>query len=591
MCDSMAHRGPDDAGAQVWPEDGVALGHLRLSIIDLSPAGRNPMPNEDATVWVVHNGEIYNYRALRDELERAGHRFRSHSDTEVLVHAYEEWGDGHVARMRGMFAYAIVDRRRGAPRVLLVRDRIGIKPMHYAWDGDRFAFASELAPFRALPWVDGSVDRAALADFLTLSYIPAPRTAFTGIRKLGPGQLLSFERGRVEVRTYWDVHPSAGNGATPGDVVEALRDQLSDAIAAHLVADVPVGVFLSGGLDSSAVASVMTELAGRPPRAYSIGFDVAEHSETSSAALVAERLGLDHTVRTVGVDAVRDAVERVVAMHGEPFGDGSSVPTLRVAEIARRDVKVVLSGDGGDEVFAGYRWYQRWLQGDRLEALPRPIRRAVFGSLAVLPGEGRLRRLADVGNGGLDRYAGLIELFSRPTKRSILSLELAAELDGADDYWHLREHWREDLDPLTRVQYLDLKTYLPGDILTKVDRASMAVSLEVRPPLLDHRLVEAMFSLPAAVRVPGGRSKGLLKDAMAGRLPDEILGRPKKGFSAPWEAWLPELRTWAANELRDGAAVQGGILAPDPMSKVGKRLPGARVWALLVLERWCRDHL
>ncbi len=591
MCDALAHRGPDDAGVRVWEDHGVGLAHRRLSIIDLSPAGRNPMANEDESIWVVHNGEIYNHRELRRQLESAGHRFRSHSDTEVLAHSYEEWGLAHIERLRGMFAYAIYDRRGASPRVLLVRDRLGIKPLHYAWDGGRLAFASELKAFCAVPWVDRSPDRGALADYLTLQYVPAPKTAYSGIRKLGPGQLLVCDGLRMAIETYWDVRPSSADTAGAADAVAIVRDALEDAVAAHMVADVPVGLFLSGGVDSSAVASVMAGLTELPVRAYSIGFDVAEHSETSYATLVAERLGLDHSVRTMGVGAVRDSLERVAAMYDEPFADGSAVPTLRVSELASEDVKVVLSGDGGDEVFAGYRWYDRWLQGNRVEILPKGIRRAAFGALGALPGEGRVRRLADLAGDGLERYAGLIELFSRRTKRNVLAPSMVADLDGADDYWHLREHWREELDPITRVQVLDLKTYLPGDILTKVDRASMSVSLEVRPPLLDHRLVEVVFGLPASARVPGGRSKGLLKDAMASRLPDEILARPKKGFSAPWNAWLPELRSWAASELRDGAAVQGQILAPDPLDRLGGRQSGARAWALLVLERWCRDNL
>jgi asparagine synthase (glutamine-hydrolysing) len=591
MCDALAHRGPDDADARAWPDHGVALGHRRLAIIDLSPAGRNPLPNEDETVWIVHNGEIYNHRELRRELERAGHRFRSHSDTEVIVHAYEEWGSGHVDRLRGMFAYAIYDRREVTPRVLLVRDRLGIKPLHYAWDGRRLAFASELKAFRGLAWVDRAPDLDALADYLTLQYVPAPKTAFAGIRKLAPGQLLAWEGDRPAVRTYWDVEPSTTTTVGCEEAVAMLRASLPDAVAAHMVADVPVGLFLSGGLDSGAVASFMGARADRPVHAYSIGFDVAEHSETAYATLIADRLGLEHTVRTVGVGAVREALDRVGGVHDEPFADGSAVPTLRLSELASEDVKVVLSGDGGDEVFAGYRWYDRWMQGTRAEVVPRPLRRAVFGALGALPGEGRVRRVADLAGGGLERYAGLIELFSPAAKRRVLAPTLAADLHGADDHWHLRAHWREDLDPMTRVQYLDLKTYLPGDILTKVDRASMSVSLEVRPPLLDHRLVEAVFALPASVRVPDGRAKGLLKDAMADRLPPEILDRPKKGFSAPWETWLPELRSWAAAEVRDGAAVQAGVLAPDPMSRIGRRQPGARAWGLLVLERWCRDNL
>jgi asparagine synthase (glutamine-hydrolysing) len=470
---------------------------------------------------------------------------------------------------------------------------LGVKPLHYASDGERLAFASEPRALLELPWVDRSPDHTAIADYLGTLCVPAPKTAYAGIRRLRPGELLEFEPGRVRTREWWDVEPAtAVSDGAAADATERVRALLFEAVEAHMVADVPVGLFLSGGVDSSSVGAMMRVATELPVRAYSIGFDVPEHSESDQAARVARFLGLEHHARTVGVDAVRDALDRTAAIHDEPFADGSSLPTHRVSELAASDGKVVLSGDGGDEVFAGYRWYQEWLRGNRFDAVPRAARRAVSGAISVLPRIDRLARLADLGAEPLERYARLMELFPVERKLAVLGPAVRASLDGYDHLAHLRRYWREDLDPITRVQYLDLKTYLPDDILTKVDRASMAVSLEVRPPLLDHVLVEAVFALPASVRVPEGRPKGLLKDAMAGRVPAEALERPKKGFSAPWNAWLPELRTLAAEELRDGAAVQAGVLAPDPMERIGgPHRQGARAWALLVLERWCRANL
>jgi asparagine synthase (glutamine-hydrolysing) len=589
MCASLAHRGPDDAGVRSWADHGVTLGHRRLSIIDLSPAGRNPMPNEDGSVWVVHNGEIYNHAELRRELERLGHRFRSSCDTEVIVHAYEEWDDDHVHRLRGMFAYAIYDRRPDRARVVLFRDRLGIKPLHYAVDGERFAFASELKAFAPLAWVDRRPDVQALAEYLTYQYVPSPATAFLGVRKLEPGHLLRFERGRLELERYWDV--STDRDSTDADAaVERIRHLLADAVDDHLVADVPIGVLLSGGIDSSAVAAEAARATEEATSAYSIGFDVAEHSEIVAAAQVASHLGIRHITATVGVDDVRHVLDAQTSLHDEPFADGSTVPTRRLAELAREEVKVALSGDGGDEVFAGYRWYARWLQGRRALRLPAAIRRLAVAPFGLVPGEGRVARLTSLGGDELTWYASLIELFPPERKARVLAPELVRHLAGTDPYRHLRRFWRPDLDPLTRVQYLDLKTYLPDDILTKVDRSSMAVGLEVRPPLLDHRLVEGVFSTPASIRVDGG-PKGLLKRAVGPRLPRGILDRPKKGFSAPWGSWLPRFQSWADDELRDGAAVQAGILAPDAVDGVGDRSAGARTWSLLVLERWARAHL
>ncbi len=605
MCRAVAHRGPDDEGMATWPDHGVGLAHRRLSIIDLSEAGREPMGNEDGTVWVVCNGEIYNYRELRRDLERAGHRFRSHTDMEVVVHAYEEWGDDHVRRLRGMFAYAVYDRRsgtgggRGGPggagrRVVLVRDRIGIKPMFYSWNGRRLVFGSEIKAVLAAPGVDRAVDRSAVVDYLTYGYIPAPKTAYASIRKLEPGHVLVLEGGDPAVRPYWDVPAGAPGGASADDAAPAVAEALEDAVRLHTQSDVPIGVFLSGGVDSSSVMALLARHAEGPIPTFSMGFDVAEHSETRYARLAAERYGTDHREAVVGSAGVPAALDELASVYDEPFADGSAIPTHRLSGLARERVKVVLSGDGGDELFGGYRWYGRHLRdrgaGGGAGTVPGPVRSAVLRAASRVPGVPHRAGLARAAQGEADAYAGLLELFSPGDKRRLLGPAWVRDFEGYDNHWYIRRFWNPDLDPLTRMQYVDFKTYLPDDILAKVDRASMAWGLEVRPPMLDHVVVERVMMLPAPARVPGGEPKGLLKRAMAGLVPPEIVGRTKKGFSVPWPAWLASLEPWALAELRGGSAVRTGLLAPAWEACLDAPNRGARIWALLVLERWARGE-
>jgi asparagine synthase (glutamine-hydrolysing) len=594
MCRTVVHRGPDDEGIATWPDHGVGLGHRRLSIIDLSSAGREPMGNEDGTVWVVCNGEIYNYRHLRRELERAGHRFRSHTDVEVVVHAYEEWGDAHVTRLRGMFAYALYDRRPGADdargyRLLLVRDRIGIKPLFYAWSRGRLVFGSEIKTVLAWPGVDRSIDREAVFDYLTYGYVPAPKTAYAAIRKLEPGHLLALDGQDPTIRPYWDApvgRSSRISVADAADAAEAVLGTLEEAVGLHTESDVPIGVFLSGGIDSSSVMALLAEHAEGPVLTFSMGFDVAEHGETGFARMAAERHGTDHREGCVGAGDVPATLDRLASAFDEPFGDGSAIPTYRLSGLARERVKVVLSGDGGDEVFGGYRWYRRHLGSRRAGMLPPFSRRAIFGTLARIPGVPHRAGLARTALDEAGQYASLLEVFSPGDKRRILAPAWAREFRGYDDHWHVRRFWNPDLDPYLRMQYVDLKTYLPDDILVKVDRASMAWGLEVRPPMLDHVVVEQVLALPLSVRIPGGEPKGLLKRAVAGLVPQEVLDRPKKGFSVPWPAWLDSIRPWAMADLRAGTAVRAGILGPLWERSLDAPNRGARLWSLLMLERW-----
>jgi asparagine synthase (glutamine-hydrolysing) len=597
MSDVIAHRGPDDAGVQVWPDHGVGLGHRRLSIIDLSLAGRNPMTNEDGTVWIVFNGEIYNFQDLRLELERAGHTFRSNTDTEVIIHAYEEWGDEHIHRLRGMFAYALYDRRphiangrteqHHSFRLLLVRDRVGIKPLFYYWYNHTFLYASEIKAILAYPGVNGTLDRTAIFDYLTYLYIPAPKTAYTHIRKLPAGHFLIFENEHVCVRQYWDVpldNPSPVH--TFDQAIEMVQETLTRAVRLHIVADVPVGVFLSGGLDSSTVTALMAQAVPEPIRTFSIGFDVAAHSETHYARLVADQYQTQHYERIVGYDSVRRMLPFVVEMYDEPYADSSAIPTYRVSVVAREQVKVVLSGDGGDEVFAGYNWYTGWLRLRPFDAVPFSVRRRLLPVLGSIWPERRRGKgfVTSLAMDPLAQYARLLELFSPAEKRQILAPEWTREFNDYDDYWYFRQYWHDELDPMTCVQYLDLKTYLPGDILTKVDRASMAVSLEVRPALLDHVLIERLFSIPTKFRAPNGRKKHLMKHATKNILPEAILNRPKKGFSVPWVAWMQTEGEWVERQLRSidslGVFQENVTEVPNLLDR------GIEVWALLLLQQW-----
>ncbi|MGB1251864.1 MAG: asparagine synthase (glutamine-hydrolyzing) [Candidatus Promineifilaceae bacterium] len=586
MTTAIAHRGPDDSGGRHWSDHGVAIGQRRLAIIDLSPAGHNPMPNETGDVWITFNGEIYNFQALRTELQAAGHNFRSNTDTEVILHAYEEWGDEHVQRLRGMFAYAIYDRREAEPRLLLVRDRLGIKPLHYAWEDNNLLFASELKGILAADRVSTSVNRSAIWEYLTYGYIPAPKTIYQSIHKLPAAHLLVYERQQITIRRYWELPAVEARSVSLPEAIEQLDEQLKEAVKLHLISDVPLGVFLSGGVDSSAMTAYTSAVSAEKIHTFSIGFDVAAHSEIEYARQVAQQYDTVHTEYTVGAGDVQTMLPRVVTMYDEPFADGSAVPTFFLSQQTRQSATVAISGDGGDELFWGYRWFDSWLKHKGIR-LPTQLNRA----LPLLAGKVRWQqRLQKLTRNELERYGWHKSVFLPLEKHNLLSPQWQRQFKRTDDFDYLRQHWREDLDPITRIQHLEMQTYLVGDILTKVDRASMAVGLEVRPPLLDHVLIESVMRLQANVRVPQQELKGLLKRAVKDKLSNEILYRPKKGFSAPYTRWLNDERGWVRDFLNNGAAVAKGILAPNPVDKIDASYGGSRLWSLLVLEQWLRTR-
>jgi asparagine synthase (glutamine-hydrolysing) len=585
MRDALGHRGPDDASSWISDDRRVGLAHRRLAIIDLSMAGRQPMANDDGSVTLVFNGEIYNYLELKKRLESLGHRFRTSSDTETIIRAYEEWGLACFNELRGMFALALWDARR--QELVLARDHTGIKPLFYYWDGNTFAMASEMKAFWALGGLDRSVDRSAIFDYLTYLYVPAPKTAYTRVRKLLPGHHLVFDGRQITERQYWDVALEQDAGMDESQAIQLVRERLADAVAMNLVSDVPVGAFLSGGLDSSSVVAHMARPKADPALTFSIGFDVPGHSETDYARIVARAFHTSHHERIVGAASIRDMLPRVVDLYDEPFADGSAIPTVRVSELAREHVKVVLSGDGGDEVFAGYRWYGRWMLMQEVNRrIPLPLRRNMVSAGHLWPKGARgatiKRMLETMAVDPLSQYASLMELFSPMEKRNLLGPDWAAEFADYDDHWSFRKYYRPDIDPITRVQYLDLKTYLPDDILTKVDRATMSVGLEARPALLDHRLIEALFRIPARLRFKWTKPKHLLTRAMENTLPRVILHRAKKGFSSPLMKWMADERPWAQRFLKESAR----LVRLESLGEMGRHQRGARWWAMLVLETW-----
>jgi asparagine synthase (glutamine-hydrolysing) len=546
MNQTQFHRGPDEGGLHLEP--GVGLGHRRLSIIDLS-TGQQPLFNEDGSVVVVFNGEIYNFQELVPELQALGHVFRTHSDTEVIVHAWEAWGAACVARFRGMFAFALWDRNRQT--AFLARDRFGVKPLYYAFlDDGQFIFGSELKSLMAHPGLARTIDPLAVEEYFAYGYIPEPRTIFKGANKLPGGFTLTLKPGapRALPQQYWDMPFAPVKVASEAAAMDELIDRLKDSIRLRMIADVPLGAFLSGGVDSSAVVAMMATQSTQPVNTCSIAFADPEYNESEFAQTVAERYRTQHSVETVESDDF-DLVDTLATVYDEPYADSSALPTYRVCQLAVKHVKVALSGDGGDEHFAGYRRYRWFRYEERMRsALPLMLRRPLFGAL------GRLYPKADwapkvlrakttfeaLARDTVEGYFHGVSLLSDVQRARLFSPALKRELQGYRAVEVMRRHAAvaPTDDALSLVQYLDMKTYLVGDILTKVDRASMAHALEVREPLLDHELMGWVSGLPTDLKLRGTEGKYLLKKAMEPYLPHDVLYRKKMGFSVPLAAWF-----------------------------------------------------
>jgi asparagine synthase (glutamine-hydrolysing) len=636
MCRIMTHRGPDGEGYHI--SGPVALGHRRLSIIDLE-GGKQPLCNEDGTVWITFNGEIYNFQELRDDLVARGHRFATRSDTEAIVHAYEQYGERCVERLRGMFAFAVWDSKMG--KLFIARDRLGKKPVYYCHNAGRFLFASEIKAILQDDGVKRELDPKALVDYLTYHYIPFPETIFKGIKKLEPGHFMVVriahdvrnvrnvqeaqdvqiehaersnkvtseviehpERLELSIDQYWDIRYEPDDCLSESDWIDALREKLREAVKIRLISEVPLGAFLSGGIDSSTVVALMSQVQSAPVKTFSIGFREKDFSELEYARQVAEKFGTEHHEFVVEPDAI-EVLPRLAWEFDEPFADSSAIPTYYVSKAAREQVTVILSGDGGDETFAGYRRYG-WAQDmSKCDAIPAPLKKAFFGLPAsLLPdgikGKGALKHLS---KGAFERYAGLNTFGEPPYLEKVLSKDTLSAVRRVysgrlPDYSAMERYYKScsASDYLTRIQYVDTKVYLSEDILTKVDRASMFCSLETRAPLLDHEVIELAARMPSSFKLKSGETKYILKKAMEGILPDDILYRRKMGFGVPLVHWFKkDLTEYARDLLLSKQARERGLFNAkhvetvlDTHQKKGRDL-SARIWALLFFEQWAKN--
>jgi asparagine synthase (glutamine-hydrolysing) len=600
MCAAIEHRGPDSRG--VFLDDGIGLGVQRLRVIDLE-TGDQPIVNEDESIVVILNGEIYNYEQLRVELARRGHRLATKGDTEVIVHLYEDHGADCVRFLRGMFAFAIWDRRNR--RLLLARDRLGKKPLFYREHGGEFWFASEVRAIFEDPAVDRAIDFQAIDAFLHYQYVPHPMSAFAGIRKLPPAHILAWEDGKTTVRRYWrlsyrpfDPLPSLT------EAHEEIRSRLLEATALRLRSDVPLGAFLSGGVDSSAVVAAMAKQASGRVKTFAIGFDVESYDETRYASEIAKLYDTDHHELRVEPQAM-EILPRLVWHYGEPFADHSAIPSFYLAELTRQHVTVGLNGDGGDENFAGYTRYVGNQVAERLAQLPLPARRtlALAGRMLGIEGQdssfrSRLRRVTDRALMEADaRYSIWMAFFADADREELYTPEFRAAVGASGTLAVIREPYRasDAVDPVNRLLDVDVNTYLPGDLLVKMDIASMAHSLEVRSPLLDHEFMEFAARLPGTWKLDGQTTKKVFKDALRPWLPEHILERPKWGFGVPLASWFAgALRHLPREVLLDAAAVKRGFFREDAVRRIiddhvaGVRNNADKIWALIQLELWLR---
>jgi asparagine synthase (glutamine-hydrolysing) len=590
--DALAHRGPDDEG--FYLEGEVGLGNRRLSIIDL-PGGHQPIANEDETIWITFNGEIYNYRELQADLLGKGHRFRTSSDTEAIVHLYEQYGLEALERLRGMFAFALWDSRRR--RLLLARDRLGIKPVCYRLQPGRLVFASESGALRELTEEPLEIEPQSVYDFFGFRYIPAPQTFYRGVMKLLPGHYLVADANGAQARAYWDI-PAGEEPPRPApDAAEEVVEQLRESVRLRLIADVPLGVFLSGGTDSSAVAALMRELGAEPLRTFSVGFDEPGYSELPYARAVAERFGTQHQEITVRPEDLSRELPRLVAFRDEPLAEPTDVALYLLSRRAARSVKVVLAGEGGDELFAGYPKYAADSLVGLVSALPHPLTHSLARWLPYRQRRGRLALEALSIRDRAERYATWFASFSRPERESLFAPEFLAAIEPDHPAQVFATYLAKDPQrtPLKQMLYADLKVWLPDNLLLRGDLMTMAASIEERVPFLDHKLVEFAARLPTPLLTRGLRTKVLLKQAFRRFLPAEILDRRKVGFAVPVGEWFRKtLRPLVADlVLSPQARARGYFNAANMERFVREHFDGVRdrqkqLWALLNFELWCR---
>lgn len=605
MGEALRHRGPDQSG--LFQDAHITLGHRRLSIIDLSEAGRQPMPNEDESLWIVFNGEIYNFQELRPELEKSGHRFRSQTDSEVILHLYERDGVACLEKLRGMFALAIWDSR--GKNLLLARDRLGKKPLFYYRDALRLVFASEIKALLRHPAVGRDIDPRAIDEYLAYQYIPAPRSIFHGIRKLLPAHYLLLRGSQAEEQRYWNLDFARKPGETSEQALgEQVLRHLDEATRIRLRSDVPLGAFLSGGVDSSAVVAMMARHMSAPVKTFSIGFEESDYDELKYARLVAKRFGTEHCEFVVKPEAT-EVLPKLVWHYDEPYADSSALPTYYLSKMTREHVTVALNGDGGDEAFAGYEKYLAMKLFARLNALPAGVRRALQRLGSILPEQParrnllrKLKRFLKSGTGGLKaQYVSLMTLFSPADKEFLYSQDFQAglrETPPAEAFLQDLLDRTSQLHWIDRLSSTDILSYLPNDLLVKVDIASMAHALELRSPFLDHKFIEFAASLPPQLKVSGLTTKYLLKRALKGILPDEILYRKKMGFGVPLNHWFRgSLKDFAAETLLSSRSLgrryfqSGFVRQLLNEHSVGKKDHAYKIWNLLILEIWHQTYI
>ncbi len=606
MTRTMEHRGPDGEG--YYLDGSLALGHRRLSIIDLA-GGKQPMADDSGRYWITFNGEIYNFPDLREQLKKQGHSFATRCDTETILAAYKQYGEDCVDHLRGMFAFAIWDRQDRT--LFLARDRLGKKPLYYHFSGQRFIFASEIKALLQHPAVSRDLDPQAIADYFTYNYIPFPRSIFKSVSKLRPAHRMKLTPGnngtlQLAESEYWDLRYAPEEGVPEEQWCEALREKFAEATRMRMISDVPLGAFLSGGVDSSAVVAFMAQAQSAPVKTFSIGFKEEDFNETRYARQVAEQYGTDHHEFIVEPDAL-EMLPKLAWEYDEPFADASAVPTYYVSKLAREHVTVILTGDGGDETFAGYRRYAWATAMHRYDLLPDAVKKLLFGLPSRLmpegmKGKGTLRHLS---HAPFERYAGLNTFGEKEYLHPLLSAGLQASLGGdfAADYpdFSLMRHYYDHCnvtDYLTRIQYLDTKIYLAEDILTKVDRASMLCSLETRAPLLDHEVLELAARIPSHLKINAGVTKSIMKKALKPLLPDNILYRKKMGFGVPLVHWFKhDLVAYARDILLSPQARQRGFFNASQVENILQlhqkkgRDMSAKIWSLLFFEHWCRNWL
>ncbi len=614
MTDTLTPRGPDDRGIWIDEARGIALGHRRLSIIDLSPLGHQPMTSASGRSVLVYNGEVYNFQELREELTQKGISFRGRSDSEVILEACEHWGVAETAqKLIGMFSFGLWDRSNQT--ISLVRDRIGIKPLYWGdWNGN-FLFGSELKAMGRFPGFQPEIDRVALAGYLRHNYVPGPRSIYQGIHKLTPGSILTFDAQRnTKIDPYWDMRDTVRTGLqnplniSDEEATNELEKLLKDAVSRRMVADVELGAFLSGGIDSSTVAALMQAQSSRPVKTFSIGFHEAGFNEAQHAKAVASHLGTDHTELYVDQDHARDVIPMLPEIYDEPFADSSQIPTYLVSELTRRHVTVSLSGDGGDELFAGY---NRYAYADGIwkgaNTLPSWAKETAARVIALIP-PSPVNRIAAAVPGNfvpsqfgdkLHKFAATLLVQKEHLYRSLISQwQEPEQLIGAkmeDGPVYDPETWTIAPSYIEAMQYLDTVTYLPDDILTKVDRASMAVSLEARVPLIDHRVVEFAWRLPMSFKIRNGETKWLLRQVLYRYVPRQLIDRPKMGFGVPIDEWMRgPLKDWAADLLDDRRLEDEGFNPSPIKEKWAEHLSGGRnwqylLWTVLMYQAW-RAH-